>query len=120
MGRKRRQKQNSQKSLIPFEGVEGKLQQAISLYQAGQLSQAEQRCQQILRDFPQHADALHLLGVIACQVEEYQIATDLISRALEIDSNQSQPQFSEMYNNLGNAFSDLKRTDEAISSYEKI
>ena len=72
--------------MIPFEGVEGKLQQAISLYQAGQLSQAEQRCQQILRDFPQHADALHLLGVIACQVEEYKIATDLISRVVTIDS----------------------------------
>ena len=119
MGRKRRQKQNPQKSLIPFEGVEGKLQQAISLYQAGQLSQAEQRCQQILRDFPQHADALHLLGVIACQVEEYKIATDLISRALEIDSNQSQPQFSEMYNNLGNALLGQGNLEESIQAYQQ-
>ena len=89
--------------------VEGKLQQAISLYQAGQLQQAEQICQQILRDFPQHADALHLLGVIACQVEEYKIATDLISQAVEIDSNQSQPKFAEMYNNLGNVLLRLRK-----------
>ena len=119
MGRKRRQKQNPKKSLSPFEGVEGKLQQAISLYQAGQLPQAEQRCQQILRDFPQHADALHLLGVIACQVEEYKIATDLISRALEIGSNQSQPQFSEMYNNLGNALLGQGNLEESIQAYQQ-
>lgn len=119
MGRKRRQKQNPKKSLSPFEGVEGKLQQAISLYQAGQLQQAEQICQQILRDFPQHAEALHLLGVIACQVEEYKIATDLISRAVEIDSNQSQPQFAEMYNNLGNALLGQGNLEESIQAYQQ-
>ena len=99
--------------------VEGKLQQAISLYQAGQLQQAEQICQQILRDFPQHADALHLLGVIACQVEEYKIATDLISQAVEIDSNQSQPKFAEMYNNLGNALLGQGRLEESIQAYQQ-
>ncbi|HIB87012.1 TPA: tetratricopeptide repeat protein [Candidatus Poribacteria bacterium] len=99
--------------------VEGKLQQAISLYQAGQLQQVEQICQQILRDFPQYAKALHLLGVIACQVEEYKIATDLISQAVEIDSNQSQPKFAEMYNNLGNALLGQGRLEESIQAYQQ-
>ena len=99
--------------------VEGKLQQAISLYQAGQLQQVEQICQQILRDFPQYAKALHLLGVIACQVEEYKIATDLISQAVEIDSNQSQPKFAEMYNNLGNALLEQGRLEESIQAYQQ-
>jgi len=110
MGRKkRRQPDPQQQSLSPSVEVEGKLQQAVSLYQAGQLQQAERICQQMLRDFPQHADALHLLGVIACQVEEYKIATDLISQAVEIDSNQSQPKFAEMYNNLGNVLLRLRK-----------
>ena len=117
--RKRRQPNPQQQSFSPFVDVEGKLQQAISLYQAGQLQQAEQRCQQILRDFPQHADALHLLGVIACQVEDYKIATDLISQAVEIDSNQSQPQFAEMYNNLGNALLGQGNLEESIKAYQQ-
>ena len=50
------------------------------------MQQAEQICQHALKDFPRHANAFHLLGVIACQVEEYQIATDLISRVVTIDS----------------------------------
>jgi len=49
--------------------VDAKLQQTISIYQTGQLQQAEQICQQILKDFPRHANALHLLGVIAYKVE---------------------------------------------------
>ena len=98
---------------------DAKLQQAVFLCQSGQFRKAEQICQQILRDFPQHADALHLLGVIACQVEEYKIATDLISQAVEIDSNQSQPKFSEMYNNLGNALLGQGRLEESIQAYQQ-
>ena len=99
--------------------VDAKLQQAIPLYQAGQLQQAEQICQQILKDFPRHANALHLLGVIAYQVEEYKIATDLISQAVEIDSNQSQPKFAEMYNNLGNTLLGQGRLEESIQAYQQ-
>ena len=117
--RKRRQPNPQQQSFSPSVDVEGKLQQAISLQQVGQLQQAEQICQQILIDNSQHADALHLLGVIACQVEEYKIATDSISRAVEIDSNQSQPQFAGMYNNLGNALlgqRKVRRIDKSLSA----
>ena len=92
MGRKKnkkRQQSNPRQSFSTSMDVDAKLQQAIPLYQAGQLQQAEQICQQILKDFPQHADALHLLGVIAHQVGDYRIATSLIAQAIEIDSNQS-------------------------------
>ena len=68
------------------------------MYQTGQLQQSEQMCQQILRDNSQHADALHLLGVIAHQVGDYRIATSLIAQAIEIDSNQS-----SFFYNVGNA-----------------
>ena len=112
MGRKEdkeKRQPNPQKTLSTSVDVDAKLQQAISIYRTGQLQQAEQICQQILKDFPQHANALHLLGVIAYKVEEYKIATDLISQAVEIDSNQSQPKFAEMYNNLGNVLLRLRK-----------
>ena len=113
--------------------VDAKLQQAIPLYQAGQLQQAEQICQQILKDFPQHADALHLLGVIAHQVEEYQIATDLISRAVTIDSDRNTIEIiltagascpdvllDEVIRKIISWFPDKISINQAISSYKNI
>lgn len=94
--------------------VDAKLQQAISLYQVGQLQQAEQICQQILTDFPRHANALHLLGVIAYKVEEYKIATDLISRAVVIDFNQS-----SFFIDLSNVLREQGRLEESIDAYQK-
>jgi len=117
MGRKKNKKRrqpNPQQSFSTSMDVDAKLQQAISLYQAGQLQQAEQICQQILKDFPRHANALHLLGVIAYQVEEYKIATDLISRAVGIDSDQS-----SFFINLGNVLQEQGRLGESIDAYQQ-
>ncbi|HIM12542.1 TPA: tetratricopeptide repeat protein [Candidatus Poribacteria bacterium] len=129
--------------------IEDKLQQAISLHQAGQLQQAERKCQQILRNSPQHADALHLLGVIAYQVGENNVATGLITQAIKIDSNQCvffnslgsalqeqgrleesiqayqqaihiRPDYAEAYNNLGNALQEQGRLEESIQAYQKV
>ena len=94
--------------------VDAKLQQAVSLYQANQLQQAEQICQQILRDNSQHADALHLLGVIAHQVGDYRIATSLIAQAIEIDSNQS-----SFFYNVGNALREQGRLEESVGAYRQ-
>ena len=94
--------------------VEGKLQQAISLHKAGQLQQAEQICQQILRNSPQHADALHLLGVIAYQVGENKIATGLITQAIEIDSDQYM-----FFNSLGVALQEQGKLEESIDAYQQ-
>ena len=149
MSRKERQQPNpQQQSIDSVDDIEGKLQQAISFYQVGQLQQAEQICQQILRDFPKHAETLHLLGIIAYQVGEHKIATDLITRAIEVDSKQSpfyyslgnslrgqgklekaieayhqaiqiQPNHAEAYNNLGTVFIDQGRIDDAIETYQQ-
>ena len=112
--RKRRQPNPQQQSFSPSVDVEGKLQQAISLYQAGQLLQAEQICQQILRDYPQDAEALHMLGVIAYQVGESEIATGLISQAIEIDSNQY-----VFFNSLGAALQKQGSLEESIQAYQQ-
>ena len=149
MSRKKRQQPNPQKqSIDSVDDIEDKLQQAISFYQVGQLQQSEQICQQILRDFPKHAEALHLLGIIAYQVGENKVATDLITRAIEVDSKQSlfyyslgnslrkqgksekaieayhqaiqiQPNHAEAYNNLGTVFIDQGRIDDAIETYQQ-
>ena len=117
MGRKKRKKRQpnpQQQSLSLSVDVDAKLQQAISLCQADQLQQAEQICQQILRDNSQHAEALHLLGVIAHQIENYRIATSLIVQAIEIDSTQS-----SFFYNLGNALQEQGMLEESIEAYQQ-
>ena len=96
--------------------VEGKLQQAVSLYQAGQLQQAERKCQQILRDNSQHAEALHLLGVIAHQAGENNVATGLITQAIKIDSNQFISHYEELRGDIFAKQGKIKKAEQAYHS----
>ena len=112
--RKRRQPNPQQQSIDSVDDIEGKLQQAISLHQAGQLQQAEQICQQILRNYPQHAKALHLLDVIVYQVGENEVAIGLITQAIEMDSTQY-----VFFNSLGAALQEQDRLEESIQAYQQ-
>ena len=49
---------------------------AMKQHQAGNLREAEQLYRQILQAEPRHADALHLLGVIAHQVGRHDLAVE--------------------------------------------
>ena len=94
---------------------EGKLLQvAVTFHQAGKLSEAEAGYRDILKDNPNQPDALHLLGVIAHQVGNHEVAVDLISQSLVQRANNA-----EAHNNLGNALSSLGRLDDSIASYRK-
>ncbi len=88
------------------------MQQAIEHHQAGRLAQAETLYRQVLQEYPRHPEALHLLGVIACQSGNHEAAVELIGKALK--GNKSNPFF---YNNLGSAYRALHRLDEAMLCY---
>jgi Flp pilus assembly protein TadD len=121
---------------------------ALQHCQAGRLDEAERLLGQVLSVNPRHADALHLLGVIAYQTKRNDLAVDLISKAIAINPREAsshsnlgnlllgqgrldeavasyhkaldlKPNFSEALNNLGNALRAQKRLDEAITSYRK-
>ena len=72
-----------------YMNTESRLQEGISLHQEGKLDQAELIYQQILQVSPKDAEALHLLGTIAYQVEKYDLAINLISQSIEITPDQS-------------------------------
>jgi protein O-GlcNAc transferase len=91
-----------------------KLQQARALHSQGQLARAEALYQQLLEENPEHAEALHLMGVISLQQGRPDTAVTLISRALSIDSRNSQA-----HANLGSAFFVLQRWEEALAHYDK-
>ena len=94
--------------------IEEELHKAVGLHQSGQLDQAEQIYREILCSAPKHADALHLLGVVAYQVGKYKVAADLVTQAIGID-----PKQSSYFNNLGNAFKKLGKLVESTQAYYK-
>lgn len=61
------------------------LEQAIVLaydhWNAGQAPQSEQLCQQILKVWPEHPDALHLLGLLSFTQGNRELAIDYVRRA---------------------------------------
>ena len=99
----------------PLSGsIENLLAESIKHHQQGQLTEAEVGYLKIIGVDSVHADANHLLGVIAYQRGDLETAQQLISQAIKSDPRQ--PQF---HSNLGNILQDQERFDEAIASYEK-
>jgi len=94
------------------------IQQAFDLalqhHQAGRLREAEPLYRQILARQPDHADALHLLGVLARQAGRIDIAVDSIRRAIAF-----RPNYPEAHNNLGIALKDTGQFDEAIAAFRR-
>ena len=94
--------------------IQQKLQQALTLHQQGMLSDAKKIYEVILRQNPNHFDALHLLGVIAHQTKNLHQAEELICKAIKVNPNDA-----AAYSNRGITLRDLKRLDEALASYDK-
>lgn len=86
--------------------------EALQHHQAGRLFQAEQIYLEILEREPQHADALHLLGMIAHQRGRHDAAVELIRKAIAIHKNAA-----SYHANLGNVLQAQDNLDEAVASY---
>ncbi len=62
--------------------TEQKLKTGLQFHEAGQFEDARQCYQSILQNEPEHADARHLLGMLAYREGDYEAAVDEINRAL--------------------------------------
>jgi protein O-GlcNAc transferase len=90
------------------------LETAFEFHRAGDLGQAETICRDLLRIDPRHADALHLLGVVAFQRDEKVAAADYIGQA--IDADRARPEY---HNSLGNVYRTLGRPVDAIEEFRE-
>lgn len=88
-------------------------QTALAHHRAGDLALAGAVCHRILATEPRHAEALHLLGMIAFQTARSADAAELIRRAVQI--NPSNPYF---HSNLGIALQNQGKLEEAVASYK--
>jgi protein O-GlcNAc transferase len=87
---------------------------AVALYKAGQLSEAEVACRNVLNGHPAHFDALHTLGVICGQRGDFVSAERFIALALKVDGNSV-----IALTNYGNALQELGYLDRALVACEK-
>jgi protein O-GlcNAc transferase len=87
---------------------------ALQHHRAGRLAEAEAGYRQILAAHPEHADALHLLGVIAHQVGRHDLAAEWIRQAIVLN-----PNFPTAHCNLGEALRALGQVDEAMAAYRR-
>lgn len=67
--------------------IQRKLQKAISLHQAGEVSQASGLYRQILDLDPQHAEACHLSGLVECSQGNTDKGESLVRKAILLDPN---------------------------------
>lgn len=94
--------------------LQEKFQRAMALHQQGQVVQAQVLYEEVLTIQPQHADCLHLLGLIALQGKDYQRAANLIGKAI-----QSNPANAGYFVNHGIALKELGQLGAAITSYDR-
>lgn len=90
------------------------LKRAFQYHQAGNLQQAEVLYRQILQQDPHHAEAWHLLGLIARQVGREDIALLYFGKAIAI-----QPTNWVFHNNIGEVYRALGRLEEAAESHQQ-
>jgi len=88
------------------------LDEALQHHQAGRILEAEQGYRQILAFNPDHADSLHLLGMLAYQALDCDRAIQMLRRAIEIN-----PRASSYHSNLGNILQHLGRARDAGACY---
>ena len=89
------------------------IETGLALQQAGRYAEAEAVYRQILRHNPGHADALHLLGLVAYHGGDYAAAVDLIMAALAHHTSEI------FYGNLGNAFAAQGKRAAAIECFRQ-
>ncbi len=87
---------------------------AISQHQAGRVAEAEVIYHQILAQQPDHAEALHMLGILAAQTGQPSMAEDFIRKAIRIN-----PNLAQAHNNLGFLLAARGQLDQAIASYRQ-
>lgn len=88
--------------------------EALALYMAGDLARATERCEQVLAEHPDHADALNMLGILMHQTGASARAVELLRRAIT-----NNPASAAFHNNLGKVLEEQGALHDALAEYEQ-
>jgi tetratricopeptide (TPR) repeat protein len=124
------------------------IKSSLENYQNGNLHQAMNGLNHIIKIQPNNITAINLLGIISYQLKDYNSAIRYMIKLIKLNPNNAQtyyilahsmqetgrldeavmnyqkalqinPNFTDVYYNLGTVLQDKKRYDEAISYYQK-
>ncbi len=88
--------------------------EALALYKAGDLARARERYEEVLARYPDHADALHMLGILMYQAGASARAVELLRRAVT-----NNPASAVFHNNLGKVLEEQGALQDALAEYEQ-
>ena len=109
----RHQRRMSQKQ-ASGEGVARLFAQALDHHRAEQRPEAERLYRLLLALEPNHAESLHLLGILAYQRGDFPQAIDLFGQAIAAKGD-----VPAYHNNRGNAFKQAGQLPEAVVCYRR-
>ncbi|MDD3294392.1 MAG: tetratricopeptide repeat protein, partial [Geobacteraceae bacterium] len=95
-------------------GIDKALELALNHHRTGDLETAAGIYRQVLHHQPGNPAALHFLGVVALQRKRHAEAAELINREVAL-----KPDYADAHSNLGNAFREMGRLEDAEASYRK-
>jgi predicted TPR repeat methyltransferase len=104
----------AQQERITLNGEEA-LTVAVHLHKAGRLQEAEEIYRALLKLWPEHADALHFLGILTHQLGRSAEGVDLIRKAVALA-----PEHAGAHNNLGNVFKEMGQYEQACDAYRTV
>jgi tetratricopeptide (TPR) repeat protein len=81
--------------------------------QSRRFSEAEECCREILADDPDHAEALHLLGLISAETDRCDQAIEHFAQAIRKNPNNA-----GYFSNLGTVLQRQDRFEEALKSFD--
>jgi len=90
------------------------LQKGIALHQSNALAEARIEYENILAIDPEYLEALRLLGIVALQTFQYELAIKNLNLAVSIN-----PSLYDCYNNCGVAYKEKNLFEDAINSFDK-
>lgn len=90
-----------------------KMREGLALHQQGRTGEAERRYRDVLRQYPNHPDALQYLGVIEVQKGNRSGGLELLDRALKAN-----PRSAAAHYNRANLLRDMNRLEEALGGYD--
>jgi predicted O-linked N-acetylglucosamine transferase (SPINDLY family) len=94
--------------------MNAKIEKALQYHQSGDLERAADIYKKLLQNNPNHADLLHLFGILAHQKDDGAKAEILFNQAIQID-----PTNPFYYCSLADVLIEKGLQDEAIASYQK-
>jgi tetratricopeptide (TPR) repeat protein len=99
--------------LLVRENVVQSFQAALMLFQQGNFLESSKLCQLLIASDDQNSDALHLLGLIAYQTQQFSDAEGFLSKVIGL-----KPASAPLHTHYGLVLHSLGRDDEAVRQYE--